>query len=80
MTRLTHAELAEDVQWLHILGVGVLSGVGFTVSLLLADLALTGADVDAAKTAVLAGSLIAGFLASVVLRRRNRRHESHRAR
>jgi NhaA family Na+:H+ antiporter len=77
VTRLTRAELAPEILWRDVFGVSVLAGVGFTVSLLLADLAFGAAEAEAAKTAVLAGSLIAGLLATLILRRRNRHHKSH---
>jgi Na+:H+ antiporter, NhaA family len=74
VTRLTRAELAPEVAWADVAGVSVLAGIGFTVSLLLADLAFDGQTVDDAKTAVLVGSLIAGLLAALVLRRRSAHH------
>ena len=57
-------------------GVAILAGVGFTVALLVADLSYGGAEAEAAKTAVLLGSVVAALLASVVLRRRNHRHRN----
>lgn len=75
-TRLTRAELAPEISWRDVLGVAVLSGIGFTVSLLIADLAFEGEEVAHAKTAVLIGSVVAGGLAAVILRRRNRAHQS----
>ena len=78
VARFTRASLAEDLRWSDVAGLAVLCGVGFTVSLLIGELAfgvgtLTG---DHAKIGVLAGSLLAGMLATVVLRLRvrNRRH------
>jgi NhaA family Na+:H+ antiporter len=53
--------------------LGVLGGVGFTVSLLLADLAYDGSRAAHAKTAVLAASVFAGLVAAVLLRRGGRR-------
>ena len=78
VTRLTRAELAPGVTWLDVLGVAVLAGVGFTVSLLISELAFRGETVEAAKTAVLAGSVIAGLAAAGILRLRNRAHRAHR--
>jgi NhaA family Na+:H+ antiporter len=73
--RLTRAELSPELRWADIAGVAFLSGIGFTVSLLIADLAFTGSDrLEHVKAAVLAGSLISAVLATVVLRVRNRRH------
>ena len=71
--RFTRADLG-DLTWRDLLGVAVLAGVGFTVALLVAELSFTGAEADAAKTAVLAGSVVSALLAAVLLRRRNRVH------
>ncbi len=71
--RFTRAELSDQLQWSDIAGVALLSGIGFTVSLLIGELAFEGdaATVDLVKTAVLIGSLIAAVLASGVLLVRN---------
>jgi NhaA family Na+:H+ antiporter len=54
----------------------MLGGVGFTVSLLIGDLAFGAgtASNDHAKVGILLGSLIAAALATVVLRARNRHY------
>jgi NhaA family Na+:H+ antiporter len=73
--RLTRAELSPDLRWADVAGVGFLSGIGFTVSLLIAELAFDGSDrLDHVKAAVLAGSVLSALLATAVLRPRNRRH------
>ena len=74
VTRLTRAELNASLSWRDVSGVAVLAGVGFTVALLVADLSYTGEVVEAAKTAVLLGSLVAALLAAAILGRRNRKH------
>ena len=61
------------VTWPDVLGVSVLAGIGFTVSLLVSDLSFSGAEREAAKTAVLAGSLLAAVAGAAVLARRSRR-------
>jgi NhaA family Na+:H+ antiporter len=73
VTRFTRAELNEEISWRELFGVAVLAGVGFTVALLVADLSFDGDEVEAAKTAVLLGSVVAAFLASLVLGPSNRR-------
>ena len=55
-----------------IVAVAMLGGVGFTVSLLIADLALDGAAAEQAKAAVLLASLTASLLAAILLVRRSR--------
>ncbi|MFI6264791.1 Na+/H+ antiporter NhaA [Micromonospora sp. NPDC051006] len=73
LARFTRAELDEDITWSDLLGLALLAGIGFTVSLLIGELAFgagTAAD-ERVKVAVLAGSLISAALAAVVLTRRN---------
>jgi NhaA family Na+:H+ antiporter len=74
VTRFTRAELNEDLSWRDVLGVAVLAGVGFTVALLVAELSFAPGEAEAAKTAVLAGSVAAALLAAVLLGRRSRVH------
>lgn len=74
VTRLTRAELNEDLSWRDIAGVAVLAGVGFTVALLVAELSFAGPEAEAAKTAVLIGSVLASAIAAVLLRRRSKVH------
>lgn len=60
--RVKIAQLPQAVKWRHIIGTGVLAGIGFTVSLFISALAFHDpALLDAAKTAVLAASLLAGI-------------------
>lgn len=72
--RFTRAELDEDLAWWDVLGLSLLAGIGFTVSLLVGELAFgTGSPRDEhVKLAVLVGSATAAVLATVVLRARNR--------
>ncbi|WP_424186836.1 Na+/H+ antiporter NhaA [Actinokineospora sp. G85] len=74
--RFTRARLAEGLSWWDVLGLGMLAGIGFTVSLLIGELAFgVGSARDAeVKVGVLAGSLTAALLATVLLRARNRVH------
>jgi NhaA family Na+:H+ antiporter len=73
VARFTHAELADDLAWRDVLGLSLLAGIGFTVSLLIAELAYgAGTEQDErAKVGILAGSLLAALLAAAVLRARN---------
>ncbi|HXT46097.1 MAG TPA: Na+/H+ antiporter NhaA [Pseudonocardiaceae bacterium] len=72
--RFTRASLDEGLGWIDVVGVAILGGIGFTVSLLIGELAFgaTSARNDDVKAAVLAGSLLAAVLAAAVLRLRNR--------
>ncbi|MCV7228913.1 Na+/H+ antiporter NhaA [Mycolicibacterium komossense] len=73
LARFTHASLDDDLAWRDVLGVSILAGIGFTVSLLIGELAFGYGTPDTAdvKIGVLLGSVIAGLLAAVVLRSRN---------
>ena len=60
--RLGIGRMPEDIGWFHILGVSLLAGVGFTMSLFIADLAFVSVEYSSqAKIAILMGSLIAGL-------------------
>lgn len=74
VARLTRAALNPDLRWVDVLGVAALAGIGFTVSLLIGELAYgvgSGRD-EQVKVGVLAGSLLAAAVAAVILRSRNR--------
>jgi Na+:H+ antiporter, NhaA family len=63
------AELPSDVTWKHIYGIGVLGGIGFTMSLFIANLAFADEHLlNISKMAVLLASLIAGCIGMLVLR------------
>ena len=70
--RWTRAELAPELRWSEVFSVSVLAGVGFTVALLIAELAFPGQveRQDEGKAAVLVASVLAAVLAAVSLRRR----------
>lgn len=72
--RFTRADLDKDLAWTDVLGLAMLGGVGFTVSLLIGELAFGEGNpsADHVKVGVLVGSVLAGLLAAVVLRSRNR--------
>ncbi|MEV6981562.1 Na+/H+ antiporter NhaA [Sphaerisporangium sp. NPDC051017] len=74
VARFTRATLDEGLAWIDMAGLAVLAGIGFTVSLLIGELAFgAGSDTDATvKVAVLTGSLGAALAATVILRLRAR--------
>ena len=74
--RFTRAQLDPSLSWWDVFGLSLLAGIGFTVSLLIGELAFgTGTPQDdLVKIGVLSGSLIAALLATVVLRWRNAHH------
>jgi Na+:H+ antiporter, NhaA family len=73
LAKFTGAGLDEELAWRDVLGVALLAGIGFTVSLLIGELAFGHGTVAVAdvKIAVLCGSVIAGLLAAMVLLSRN---------
>jgi len=72
--RFTRASLAKGLSWLDITAVGMLAGIGFTVSLLIAELAFDdGSETqEYAKIAIFAASVISAFFAIIALRIRAR--------
>lgn len=67
------ASLPSRVGWRQMTGVGVLAGIGFTMSLFISDLAFTDVqNVEAAKIAILLASIIAGVTGYVMLRKNTR--------
>jgi Na+:H+ antiporter, NhaA family len=68
--RLRLASLPDGVDWTALHGCAWLAGIGFTMSLFIAALAFDGTTLlDAAKIGILGGSLLAGTVGAVVLRR-----------
>ena len=66
--KLRIADLPRGVSWRQIFGVGVLGGIGFTMSLFIAGLAFgTGENLQVAKFAILTASLLAGIIGYVIL-------------
>ncbi|MFJ1868185.1 Na+/H+ antiporter NhaA [Streptomyces sp. NPDC088097] len=76
--RFTKAELNDDLAWPDVFAVSALAGIGFTVSLLIGELAFAGDTVltDEIKASVLIGSLIAAVFAAVLLKMRNRKYRA----
>ncbi len=74
VSRFTKADLDEGLAWVDVAGLALLAGIGFTVSLLIGDLAFGAGSErdDHVKVGVLAGSVLAAVLAAIVLRSRNR--------
>ncbi|KPC85459.1 pH-dependent sodium/proton antiporter [Streptomyces sp. NRRL WC-3753] len=73
--RFTSAHLNPKIAWADIAGIGILGAIGFTVSLLIAELSYTTeAHLTDAKGAILLASVFASLLAAVLLGRRSRRY------
>ena len=63
------AELPSKVTWRHIVGVGILGGIGFTMSILISGLAFPAEPFEmlAAKAAILAGSVSAAVIGMIYM-------------
>ncbi|WP_432848454.1 Na+/H+ antiporter NhaA [Amycolatopsis sp. CA-161197] len=72
--KLGVAEKPTGTGWRDLSALALLGGVGFTVSLLISDLALDEATSDLAKAAVLIASAIASLASAALLLRRSRAH------
>ncbi|RZB19212.1 Na+/H+ antiporter NhaA [Streptomyces sp. F001] len=73
--RFTRARLSPDLALPDVFALAVLAGIGFTVSLLIGELAYPNpADQEHIKAAVLLGSLTAALVACVLLRLRNNQY------
>ncbi|MFD8078434.1 Na+/H+ antiporter NhaA [Streptomyces sp. NPDC059718] len=71
--RFTRARLNPDLAWADVFGLATLGGIGFTVALLIGELAFPAtAQGEHVKAAVLVASVISACLASLLLHRRNR--------
>lgn len=61
--KLGVCRLPADIHWRHVVGVGMLGGIGFTMSIFITNLAFAGdtASINASKMAILMASLFAGL-------------------
>ena len=70
MVKVGLAQLPEKATWAHIIGVAVLAGIGFTMSLFISALAFHDAQmIDQAKYGILLASILAGSLGLFLLKR-----------
>ncbi|MBY0285751.1 MAG: Na+/H+ antiporter NhaA [Mycobacteriaceae bacterium] len=78
LSAVTRATLDSALRWIDVLGISMLAGIGFTVSLLIGDLAygLGSHRDEVVKMGVLTGSVCAALLAAVLLRLRNRQYRA----
>lgn len=67
--KLKLATEPEGVSWKKIYAASILAGIGFTMSLFIANLAFTSPDLlDTAKVGILSGSLISGIIGFLILK------------
>lgn len=62
--------LPADLSWRHVVGAGILGGIGFTMSIFITNLAFAGdaGSINASKMAILLASLISGIVGFLWLR------------
>ena len=70
--RLRIGRLPDGVSRRQILGAGCVAGIGFTVSLFVADLSFRGAHLDDAKVGIVVASLVSGTVGGLFLLRASR--------
>jgi Na+/H+ antiporter NhaA len=68
VTRLSRGRLRPPVGWAAVAGAGTISGVGFTVALLVATLAFQGLRLEEAKVGILSAALGASLITWLLFR------------
>ncbi len=68
VTWITRGRVRPPVGWGAVVGAGTVAGIGFTVSLLIASLALTGTELAEAKLGILSAALAASVLTWIIFR------------
>ena len=78
VTRFKNANLDPDVAWIDVIGLAATGGIGFTVSLLVAELSFPhgSAHTEDAKIAILVGSVLAAIVGAAILSRRNKHYRA----
>lgn len=67
--KLKVAQLPEQTSWTHVLGLGLLGGIGFTMSIFIALLSFTQTEIQAeAKFAILVASILSGVMGYTLLK------------
>lgn len=76
MTKVGRVRLDPELKWIDLFGVGALAGIGFTVSLLVAELSFGGDEhiLGFAKVGIFVASFGAAILGSVILAPRNKHY------
>jgi Na+/H+ antiporter NhaA len=68
VTKITHGRLRPPIGLVSLIGGGAIAGIGFTVSLLIADLAFHGEELAQAKAGILSAAIAAALLSSATFR------------
>ncbi len=70
MVKLKLAKLPVHTTWTHMIGIAMLAGVGFTMSLFITDLAFDNSEmISQAKYGILLASLVSGISGVIILKR-----------
>jgi Na+:H+ antiporter, NhaA family len=78
LVRSGKAKLPSDTNWQHIIGVGFIAGIGFTVSLFITELAFGSNEhlIETAKISIFIASALSALLGSIVLLKTKRSQAS----
>ncbi len=71
-TKISRGRLRPPVGWASVAAAGTIAGIGFTVSILIADLAFKGAELDEAKVGTLSAALLATAMTWLIVLLTNR--------
>ena len=71
-TKVSRGRVRPPVGWASVAGAGTIAGIGFTVSILIADLAFHGAELDEAKVGTLSAAVLAALLTWLLVLATNR--------
>ena len=77
LVKIGFAKLPKNMDWVQVVAVGIMGGLGFTMSILISGLAFASAsEVMAAKCAILVGSLTSAVLGIVFVRAATAGHDA----
>jgi NhaA family Na+:H+ antiporter len=76
LSKFTRARLDPGLKWIDFIGMSLLAGIGFTVSLLVAELSFGLGNIsnDRAKVAILLASVVAALAGTALLATRNKHY------
>lgn len=76
--KLGLSKMPDKAGWSHIIGVGLIAGIGFTMSIFISILSFTGAELllKEAKFSILVASLLSGLVGSLLLKSIDKKKEA----
>lgn len=77
ITRFRGVNLDPDIKWIDVIGLAVTGGIGFTVSMLVAELSFEHGSLhtEDAKVGIMLGSLVAALIGAAILSQRNQHYK-----